>query len=154
MSTISYHTESNFLLKPFNLKSLCMILILISSISIHKSVISSLEIGLTVSVGEIEPFKVLDEDVLFDLPDASYVTTLVYWLSWIVILCCCMCYDFFSSCTILCLDCPVMIALDPEMEVSSALNHLVIGSFVVIKLFQVSYVTADLCTTKWYNQID
>lgn len=56
MWAFSQSTESNLLLEPRNIKGMSVILILISSISTHKALISFIKISLTVSIIKKEPF--------------------------------------------------------------------------------------------------
>ena len=50
-------------------------------------------------------------------------------------------------------NCPIVIALDPEVEVASAFDHFVVSFFVVIELFQVCDVPENLAALYRYEHV-
>ena len=133
MRTFPNPTEPNFLLKPLNLKSLCMILILVSFISSYKRVVSSTECLLTLLICEIKSFLVFNEYVFHNVSNSSHITTLISWFDGEIILTCCMRYNLFSPCPIFCMNSFIMIAFDPKMKITPPNDHFIVSLFVLLK---------------------
>lgn len=131
--TVTNSTKSHFLLKSFNLKSLCMVLMLIPLITIDKRVISWSECILTLWISEIKFLLVLYEYVFHDILNTSNISTLINRFYREIILWCSMCNNFFSSCSIFCTDCFIMITFNPKMKITSSNDHFIICLFILIE---------------------
>lgn len=135
MWTISKHAKSNFLLKPFDIKGLGIILMSISSVSGNKWAISCTELILTSLVWKVESLQVLHKYIFCYFFYSCNVTTLILRLGWNEILCCSMSHHFLSPCSVLGTYCFVMVTLNPKYKVSSSLYHFFIYLLIIIKLF-------------------
>ena len=133
MWTFPNPTKSNFLLKTFNLKSLCMILMLISFISSYEWVVSSTECLLTLLICKIKSLLVFYKHVFHNVSNTSHISTLISWFDGKIILTCSMCNNLFSSWSIFCMDSFIMIAFDPKMKISPSDYHFIISLFIFLK---------------------
>jgi hypothetical protein len=153
VGTITQHAESHFLFKTFDFKSLSVVLVLISSVSAYKGVVGGIEPVFTEFIGEVESFEVFDKDIFCDFFDSGDITTLIDGLSGEEVFSGCVSDYLFPPSAIFRFDSPVMVALDPKMEVASSLDHFIVGLFVVIELFKVGDVAPNLTATNRYDQV-
>ena len=153
MRTVTQHAKSNFLFKSFDLKSLSIVLVTISSVSTDKWVVCGIESVFASFVGEIESFKVFYKDVFCNVFDSCNITALIDRLSGEIVLCCCVSHDLLPASSIFCSDGLIVVTLYPEMKITSSCYHFIVGLLVVIELFKVCYIAPNLTATNWYYQV-
>ena len=143
--TFSKGTKSNFRFKALNFKAPGGILMSISSISGNKPIPSSIIILGTLLIGKIELFQIVNEHIFCDILNACYVPTIIKTFTRIIPFGGSMGDNFFcvGSAFVVCSGF-VVIALDPEVEVTFTTDHLVVHGLVLIKSFQVGDVSMDV----------
>ena len=99
----------------------------ISPIGGNKAIPSIIIILGTFLIGEVEFFQIVQENIFGNILDAGDCSTIIKTFFWFVLFGCSMGDDFGSSGSTFGISGgSVMIALDPEMEVSSSIYHLVV----------------------------
>jgi hypothetical protein len=63
-------------------------------------------------------------------------------------------YHFLLTGPVLCFYCAVVVALDPELEISSSQHHCVIGLFVIIEFLKIRYIAPDITAANRNYQVD
>ena len=111
-----------------------MMLMRVPSVLGNEVIVSVLDHGLASGVTEIHLFLVVHKHILLDILDPLNVATFIGTYGGVEILISRMGDDFgaflvFAACSL------VVVALDVEAEVATAVDHLVVGLFVLLELF-------------------
>ena len=133
MSTIPHLTKSNLWLKSLNLKCLTIVLVLIPSVSSNKIIVNIVESLLACAIREVKSLQIIHKNVFSKVIYSCNISTLINTFTRKIILRSCVCNNFFSSCSIFCSYCPVMIAFNPKMEIALSDHHFVICLFIIFK---------------------
>jgi hypothetical protein len=147
MWTASHLTESDLFLESLNLKCMTVTLMLISSISTHKAIISHCKHVLASWVGKVKLFHVINENVFPQIGYAGYISTLIVGFFGKIILSCCVGHNFFPSRAVFSVNCSIMIALNPKVEIPSSLHHFGISLLILMKLSKVGNITPNITHT-------
>lgn len=144
MASCSSLSESNILFKIFNIKSMSIVLIAISSISTNKIVISSIKILITPFINKVEFSQIINKDISSGIWNSLKFSTFIIRLSRKIFLGCCMCNNFCSLGTSLFSSCStIMIAFYPKSKVPSSSNHSIKCLFIILKFFKIIDITSN-----------
>ena len=154
MRPFSRCAEAHFILEPFNAKSGRIILVHISCIFFDKHPVSLIIDSSTGFIREVELFYVIDEDVSGDVLDSCDITTVILTDSRVEALSCSMCYNFCPMASSFTIGPDfVVIALNPELEVSFPTYHCVINFFVIIESLNICEISLYVTAAASSNQI-
>lgn len=121
-----------------------MVLILVSSVSAHETIVLSVEFVLTCLVREVKLTQVVYENVSGYVLDTCYVSAYVLRCRWVEIFACCVSHYFLSSSPIFSRHCSVMIALNMKPKESPTLDHTIVSLFILIKFLQIGDISSNI----------
>ena len=126
----------------------------IPCIPVNKIVEGSNESILANVICKVVAFQIVDKNVVFDVFDASYLSTFVK-AGWdLICFCGCMGHNSFHCSSIFCFNYSIMIALNPEDKESFALDHLIVGLLILRIRFHVVDVNSEVAATDRQHKVN
>ena len=154
MRSLTHCAESNLFLKVVDIENLRKILMNIPWVSRNKTLVSLIKNVGTFLIWKVELFFVMNKDIFFYVFYACNVATVILTDSGLKFFLVCVGYNLMCWCSpfMIC-SCFIVIAFDPEDEVTFSLNHGIINLLIFIKFVQVCNVTLGFAATNCNDNI-